>query len=429
MRVLIVGGGGREHALAWKLAQSPQVTELFAAPGNAGIAALASCVPIDASSTVELADFAASVHVDLTVVGPELPLSLGIVDEFGKRGLRIFGPTQAAAELEASKVFAKRFMTDHGIPTAAYWVVASRAEAQEVLDRGEAGWPVVLKADGLCAGKGVIIAKDAGEAERALSTFFDEKAFGSAAARVVIETFMPGTEVSFHVLSDGTHVFPLASAQDYKRIGDGDTGPNTGGMGTVSPSPRLTKDLQARIFNEIVRPTIKGMEDAGRTYRGVLYVGVMLTAEGPRVLEYNCRLGDPETQVILARLDGDLLDILQATVDGKLHEVHPKWAHHAATCVVMASRGYPERPETGQAIDGLAEAGALSDVVVFHAGTRKANGAVVTAGGRVLGVTATHPTLSGARERAYEATGRIRFDGAQYRKDIGLDLVALMREK
>ncbi len=429
MRVLIIGGGGREHALAWKLQQSPQVTEIFSASGNAGMAALGSCVPIHHTDIVELADFVESVKIDLTVVGPELPLTLGIVDEFQRRGLKIFGPNRDAAELEGSKVFSKRFMETHGIPTARFQIATSRAEAEAILDSGEFGWPCVLKADGLAAGKGVILPKTREEAEEALVLFFDEKAFGSASEQVVIEECLVGTEASYHVLADGESFVPLASAQDYKRIGDGDEGPNTGGMGTVSPSPRLTKDLQRSIVQDIVVPTIKGMKEDGRPYRGVLFIGLMLTAEGPKVIEYNCRFGDPETQVILPRLDGDLFELLSAVVDGKLSQVHPKWHHQAATCVVMASEGYPGKVEKGRKITGIDAADALEGVTVFQAATKDTDGAIETVGGRVLGVTALSPNLAHARDLAYEGVGLIQFDGAQYRKDIGSDVVAYLAEK
>ena len=429
MRVLVVGSGGREHALAWKLRQSSAVTEVFAAPGNAGIARVASCVPIDASAVVELADFAQSVHVDLTVVGPELPLTLGIVDEFQKRGLRIFGPNLAAAELEGSKIFSKRFMKEHGIPTADFWVATSRPEAEAVLDSGEGGWPIVIKADGLAGGKGVIIAKDRAEADEALHAMFDAKAFGNAGAQVLLEKCLPGIEVSFHVLTDGEHAVPLASAQDYKRVFDNGLGPNTGGMGAVSPSPVLTKVLQTQMLNELVLPTLRGMAASGRPYRGVLYVGVMITPDGPKVIEYNCRLGDPETQVIMARLESDLLPLLEGVVDGNLHEVHPKWAHEAAVCVVLAAKGYPARPDTGHAISGLEEAERAPRTHVFHGATEAKDGAIVSAGGRVLGVTATAPTLTGARAGAYEAVGRLSFEGAQHRSDIGSDLIAYLSQQ
>jgi len=429
MRIMVVGNGGREHALAWKLKASPKVAELFAAPGNAGINRIASPVPIDASSVVELADFAASVRMDLTVVGPELPLTLGIVDRFAERGLRIVGPSQAAAELEGSKVFSKRFMKTNGIPTADFRICSSREEAQGVLASGEIGWPAVIKADGLAAGKGVVIAADAAEAEQALRTIFDDKAFGRAGDQVVIEQCLEGTEISFHVLTDGEHAIPLASAQDYKRAQDGGAGPNTGGMGTVSPAPMLSKELQARILKEVVLPTLKGLRAEDRPYRGVMYVGIMMTKDGPMVLEYNCRLGDPETQVILSRLESDLVPVLEATADGDLSKIHLEWAHQASVCVVMAAAGYPAKVETGQVIRGLADAEALPSVQVFHGATRADDSNVVTSGGRVLGVTATAPTLSGARDRAYDAVSRIRFDGAHWRRDIGSDVLEYLTRK
>jgi phosphoribosylamine--glycine ligase len=429
MRVLVVGSGGREHALAWKIRQSPKVTEVYAAPGNAGIAAIADLVPIDASSVIELADFARSLSMDLTVVGPELPLTLGIVDEFKNRGLRIVGPSQAAAELEGSKVFSKRFMSEHGIPTARFEIAHSHAEATSILASGRLGWPAVLKVDGLAAGKGVVIAKDMAEAEPALVEIFDEKIFGRAGDQIVIEEALEGVEVSFHVLCEGEHAVPLASAQDYKRALDGGAGPNTGGMGTVSPSPMLSSDLQRSILKDAVLPTLRGMAAEGRPYRGILYVGLMMTADGPKVLEYNCRLGDPETQVIMTRLESDIVPILEALADGSLADVHPRWAHHASVCIVMAAPGYPARPETGQLIRGLDEAAALEGVTIFHGGTRKDGDDVFTAGGRVLGVTASSPKLSDARQLAYEAVGRIRYEGAQWRRDIGVDVLEFLSRK
>jgi phosphoribosylamine--glycine ligase len=429
VRVLVVGGGGREHALAWKLKQSPQVSEIFAAQGNAGMAALGSCVPIHHTDIVEMADFVESVKIDFTVVGPELPLTLGIVDEFQRRGLKIFGPNRDAAELEGSKVFAKRFMESHGIPTARFQVVTNRAEAEAVLESGEFGWPCVLKADGLAAGKGVLLPRDRKEAEEALVQLFDEKAFGSASEQVVIEECLPGVEASYHVLTDGEAFFPLASAQDYKRIGDGDEGPNTGGMGTVSPSPRLDKEMQKTIVQDIVVPTIQGMKSDGRPYKGVIFIGLMLTPDGPKVIEYNCRFGDPETQVILPRLDGDLFELLTAVTDGKLGQVHPKWHHQAATCVVMASEGYPGKVEKGRTITGLDAANAIEGVTVFHAATNASEDGVKTVGGRVLGVTALSPNMAHARELAYRGVEAISFEGAQYRKDIGSDVVTYLAEK
>ena len=429
MRVLVVGSGGREHALAWKIRQSPKVTELYAAPGNAGMAELADLVPIDASSVIELADFARSLNIDLTVVGPELPLTLGIVDEFVNRGLRIVGPSQAAAELEGSKVFSKRFMAEHGIPTAAFEIAHSHAEATSILKAGRFGWPVVVKVDGLAAGKGVVIAQDMAEAEAALVEIFDEKIFGRAGDKVVIEEALTGTEVSFHVVTDGELLVPLASAQDYKRALDGGLGPNTGGMGTVSPSPILSAELQRTILQDAVVPTLDGLRAENRRYRGILYVGLMLTPDGPKVLEYNCRLGDPETQVIVTRLKGDIVPLLEAVADGSLADVRPAWAHHASVCVVMAAKGYPARPETGQPIAGLADAADREGVAVFHAGTKKDGGTVVTAGGRVLGVTAWATRLSEARFRAYDVVSKISFEGAQYRTDIAADVIEFLSRR
>ena len=359
MRVLVVGSGGREHALAWKIKQSPRVTELFCAPGNAGMVGIASPVPIDPSSVVELADFAVSLRMDLTVVGPELPLTLGIVDAFEDRGLRIVGPSQAGAELEGSKVMSKRFMQDHGIPTARFEIAGSHEEAAQIIKSGKLGWPAVIKVDGLAAGKGVFISADLAEAESALADIFDHRIFGNAGNRVVIEEALVGTEVSFQVLTDGEFAIPLASAQDYKRALDGNEGPNTGGMGTVSPSPMLTAELQRQILQQTVIPALKGLKEENRPYRGVLYVGVMLTEDGPKVLEYNCRLGDPETQVIMTRLDSDIVPLLEATASGRLAEAPPKWAHHVSTCIVMAAGGYPAKPELGRPITGLGDVAPL----------------------------------------------------------------------
>lgn len=429
MRVLVIGSGGREHALAWKLKQSPRVSEIFAAPGNAGIGRLASLVPVDASNVVELADFARSLRIDLTVVGPELPLTLGVVDEFRSRGMRIVGPTQAGAELEGSKVFSKRFMKEHGIPTADFEIAHSREEADGILGSGRIGWPAVIKVDGLAAGKGVVIAADAAEAAEALTGIFDDKSFGKSGDSVVIEKMLVGTEISFQVLTDGEHAVPLASAQDYKRALDGNLGPNTGGMGTVSPSPMLTSELQRQILKDMVLPTLEGLVAENRPYRGILYLGLMITEDGPKVLEYNCRLGDPETQVIMTRLESDLVPVLEAVADGDLRDMHLKWAHHASVCVVMSAKGYPVKPETGDAITGLAEAEELDNVAVFHAGTKLEGDQLVTSAGRVLGVTAWSPRLSDARTLAYEAVSRIRFDGAQWRRDIGVDVLEHLSRK
>ncbi len=425
MRILIVGNGGREHALAWKIRQSPLVRELFCAPGNAGIAEVADCVPIEGTHIVELADFAQQIGAALTVVGPELPAVLGIVDEFQRRGLPIFGPTRAAAELEGSKVFAREFMQRHGIPAPRFALARSLGEAEQAISAGGLGWPLVVKMDGLAAGKGVVVAADAGEALAAAGRMLaDGRGPG---ARLVLEEFLPGEELSFLALSDGSRVVPLVSAQDHKRALDGDQGPNTGGMGTVSPATQLTVDLHKQIMQEIVVPTVAGMAAEGRRYQGVLYAGLMLTPAGPRVLEFNCRFGDPEAQVILARLKSDVVPLLQGVAAGQLPEARPEWAREAAACVVMASRGYPDTPDTGQVVTGLDRLKPLQDVIAFHAATARRDGKLVTVGGRVLGVTALGANLAAAVRRAYEAVALVSFDGAHYRRDIGQRALARLQ--
>ena len=430
MKILVVGGGGREHALAWKLRQSPEVTDLYAAPGNAGIGSLADCVPIDASSTVELADFAEKLRIDLTVVGPELPLTLGIVDEFEKRELKIFGASQAAAEIERSKVFAKEFMRRHRIPTADFTACSTCEEAMAALGkRGKSEYPVVLKADGLAAGKGVIIAESAGEAEGAVTDIMKRRKFGNAGDRLVVEDFLRGQEVSFFALSDGEHVLPLVTCQDYKRIGDHNRGANTGGMGAFSPSVSVSQEVYEEVVQRVLRPTILGLAEEGRNYRGVLYAGLMLTGEGPRVLEFNARFGDPETQVLLPRLKSDLAPLLMAAAEGRLDRAEVEWKRDRALCVVLASEGYPEAYETGKTIQGLDRAASRSGVTVFHSGTRReGEGPVLTAGGRVLGVTALGGTFDEARQAVYAAAEAIRYENRYFRKDIGLDAVAFERK-
>jgi phosphoribosylamine--glycine ligase len=418
MRVLVIGYGGREHALVWKLRHSPSVKEIFCAPGNPGIGQLADCVPIDHSNIVELADFAMNVSVDLTVVGPELPLDLGIVDEFNKRNLTVFGPTQAAAELESSKVFAKEFMRDHKIPTGRFFVANGFDEAWAVIDKEEYGYPVVLKADGLAGGKGVVICYEKQQASDALEMMMKERKFGNAGDRIVIEEFLEGEELSFQVLSDGKRVLPLATSQDHKRLFDGDEGPNTGGMGAYSPAMFVTKDVHQRVMNEIILPTISGMSEEGRPYRGLLYAGIMLTEDGPRVLEFNVRFGDPETQALLPRIDCDLGEVLFSAAQGRLDEAHVEWKKEASVCVVICAPGYPGEVKTGQEIQGIQEASEIDNVHIFHAGTVLENDRLLTSGGRVLGVTATAPTLSAAQEKAYSAASLIRFPGVHYRKDI-----------
>src|SRR6185312_9869069 len=397
MKVLVVGGGAREHALCWKLRQSPLLTELYCAPGNPGIAALADRVPLAAEEIQRLADFAEEMRIDLTVVGPELPLTLGLADELANRGLAVFGPTQRAAEIEGSKVFAKQFMERHDIPTAPS-EIAGDAESTRAA-AGRFGFPLVLKADGLAAGKGVFIVRDTAELEQALNALFEERQFGASADRVLVEAFLAGDEVSFMALCDGEHVLPLATARDYKRIGDGDTGPNTGGMGAHSPSGGLTAEAGAMVVETILRPTVAGLAAEGRPFVGVLYAGLMLTPEGPKVLEFNARFGDPEAQVILLRLEDDLLPLLVAGAAGRFEGRRLSFRREVAACVVLASPGYPGRPIQGEPIRGLDRAAALPGVEIFHAGTAtvadgaEAGGELVSAGGRVLSVCAVDPSL------------------------------------
>jgi len=423
MRVLVVGNGGREHALVWKIRQSPLAKEVYCAPGNAGIAELADCVPIDTSNIVEVADFAQTIKADLTVVGPELPMVLGIADEFNRRGMTIFCPSRAAAEIEGSKAFAREFMDRHKIPSPRYEICRSPEEAADFAKRAPFGFPFVVKADGLASGKGTVVAKDAAEARAAIASVMSDKKFGQAGAKVVMEEFLPGEECSFLVFCDGAKVVPMVSVQDHKRAFDGDEGPNTGGMGTISPATNLSLDVHKQIMQEIILPTIKGMAAEGRKYQGVLYAGLMITEKGPRVLEFNARFGDPETQVILARMRSDIVPILQGVAEGNLRESKIEWAKEPAVCVVLASKGYPDSMETGQPIQGL-DAKHGADVIVFHAATAKRDSAIITVGGRVLGVTALAPNLDAAVNRAYEAIGTIRFEGMHYRRDIGQQALA-----
>jgi phosphoribosylamine--glycine ligase len=424
MKLLLVGNGGREHALAWKIRQSPLVSELYCAPGNAGIAEIADCVPIDSSNIVEVADFAQTIKADLTVVGPELPMVLGIGDEFVRRGLPIFCPSRGAAEIEGSKAFAREFMTRRSIPSPRYEVCATLEEAHDFVKRKPFGFPFVVKADGLAQGKGTVVAKDAAEAKSAVDEMMADKKFGSAGAKLVMEEFLEGEEVSFLVLSDGSRVVALQSVQDHKRALDGDLGPNTGGMGTVSPTTNISLDGHKRIMQEIVLPTIAGMAEEGRRFQGVLFAGLMITEAGPKVLEFNARFGDPETQVIMARMRSDLVPILQQCASGTLGDARIEWAKEPAVCVVLASRGYPDTPETGKVISGLDALKDWHDVVVYHAATRREDGAVKTVGGRVLGVTALGANLDSAVARAYEAISKVSFDGMLYRKDIGARALA-----
>ncbi len=424
MKILIVGNGGREHALAWKIRQSPLVSELYCAPGNAGMAGIADIVPIETSSIVELADFAQTIGADLTVVGPELPMVLGIADEFQRRGLTIFCPSRAAAELEGSKVFAREFMTRHDIPSPKFEVCPSKESAEAFVKKAPWGFPLVVKADGLASGKGTFVASDLAEAADAVAELMEGKKFGTAGAKLVMEEFLPGDEVSFLVFSDGTRVVPMVSVQDHKRMLDDDKGPNTGGMGTVSPSTHLSIEMHKQIMHEIVLPTIAGMSAEGRKYQGVLYVGLMITEQGPKVLEFNARFGDPETQVIVARMKSDIVPILTGVAAGDLGAVKIEWAKDPAVCVVVAARGYPDEVVTGDEIRGLDDVQGESDIIVYHAATGLRDGKVVTVGGRVLGVTALGCNLDAAVTRAYDGVAKVSFDGMHFRRDIGKKALA-----
>lgn len=417
MKILVVGSGGREHALAWKLRESQQMDEIYCAPGNAGIGQEAECRPVNASDPGEVLELARSLGINLTVVGPEAPLVAGIADEFEKAGLFIVGPTRAAARLEGSKVFAKEFMRRHNIPTAEFAVAGSFDQAVEALDRFQ--YPVVVKADGLAGGKGVFIARNREEAEQALEAFMRQQTLGRSGERVVLEECLKGEELSFIVLTDGRRALPLAPAQDHKRALDNDEGPNTGGMGAFSDDAILPPRLRDEITRAIVVPTLAGMAAEGAPFKGFLYCGLMLTAEGPQVLEYNVRLGDPEAQAILMRLRSDLVDLLAGMRDGQLGALEAHWTPNPAVCVVLAAKGYPGAPEVGRAITGYDASEAAAGVKIFHGATRVENHQLVTAGGRVLGVTAAAESLPAAIERAYGAVGKISFDGMHYRKDIG----------
>lgn len=417
MKVLVIGGGGREHALVWKLRQSPRVQEVFCLPGNGGICEEATCLPGDAKNLGSLLSAAHQIQPDITIVGPEMPLSLGVVDEFTRRGLKIFGPTQKAAQLESSKSFAKEFMQRHQIPTAHYAVCTSEDELRRSL--GLFSTPVVVKADGLAAGKGVVIAASKEEAAIAGVEMFSGKLLGVPVTHVVLEEFLQGEEVSFLVLSDGERVAAMAPSQDHKRVGEGDQGANTGGMGAYSTDSLLEEGMTDWLLNHIARPVVEGMKSEGAEYRGILYCGLMMTARGPMVLEFNCRFGDPETQAVLMRLDSDLLDAIEASVEGRVSEGDFKWSSDASCCVVVASGGYPGSFVSGKQISGLDHAAQLPNAKVFHAGTSKRDGIVYTTGGRVLGVTARAPRLADAIQRAYEAVRMISFEDMYYRKDIG----------
>lgn len=416
MRVLVVGGGGREHALVWKIAQSPQVDTLYAAPGNAGISEHAECLDIGAEDIDGLLEFARSQGIDLTVVGPEVPLVAGVVDRFREAGLRIFGPDKEVARLEGSKVFAKRLMREARVPTAEFHVFDEPATAHQYLDSQDA--PIVVKADGLAAGKGVLVCRSIDEAHQAVDAIMVDRRFGEAGREVVVEECLVGEEASIVALTDGKTIYPLPSSQDHKPIYDGDGGPNTGGMGAYSPAPVVTPEMEEHITREILVPVVHALRVRGIRYRGVIYAGLMMTPGGPKVLEFNVRFGDPETQPILVRLKSDLVPALEAVVDGRLQETSLEWDDRPAVCVVMASGGYPGSYEKGKPITGLEDAAGMTDVAVFHAGTASADGRLVTNGGRVLGVTALGETVAEAKARAYDAVKKIQFDGAYYRTDI-----------
>ncbi|MHB8810363.1 MAG: phosphoribosylamine--glycine ligase [Desulfobulbaceae bacterium] len=427
MNVLVIGGGGREHALVWKLRQSPRVDKIFCAPGNAGISKLATCVPLKANDIKGLTGFALAQKIDLTIVGPEEPLTLGIVDAFTRKGLRIFGPTAAAAELEGSKVFTKDFLKKYDIPSAGYRVFAKAAPAKKYLQT--AAMPCVIKADGLAAGKGVVICRNRAEAEEAVDLIMKDKAFGAAGNRLVIEEFLKGEEASFIAFADGTTVLPLPSSQDHKAIFAGDQGPNTGGMGAYSPAPVVTEALGRRVMDEVMLPTLRGMAAEGRPYKGMLYAGLMIDGDKLNVLEFNCRFGDPECQPLLLRLQSDLVEVIEAAIDGKLHKIKLKIDPRPTVCVVMASEGYPGKYPVGKQISGLAKAARMKDVVVFHAGTSLKERKIVTAGGRVLGVTAIGADIGAALENAYRAVAAISWPGCYFRPDIGHRALGRMQRK
>jgi len=421
MKLLVIGSGGREHALAWKLSQSPGLQKVYVAPGNAGTAREHELENVNITDPVALADFAEKEKIHLTLVGPEAPLAAGVVNIFRARGLKIFGPTKEAAQLESSKDFAKRFMARHNIPTAGFETFSDAAAAHAYVDRQ--GAPIVIKADGLAAGKGVVVAMDLAEAHAAIDDMLSGNKLGDAGARVVIEDFLDGEEASFIVMVDGKNVLPLASSQDHKRIGDGDTGPNTGGMGAYSPAPVVTPEVHAKVMREIILPTVRGMEADGIPFTGFLYAGLMISKDGTvKTLEFNCRMGDPETQPIMMRLKSDLTKVLEHAIAGTLDQVEAEWDRRVALGVVLAAANYPDTPKKGDVIGGLPAQGNAfgDDAQVFHAGTVTGpNGEVLTAGGRVLCVTALGDSVKLAQKRAYEVTAQVRFEGMQYRKDIG----------
>jgi phosphoribosylamine--glycine ligase len=414
MKVLVIGSGGREHALVWKLAQSSRVTQLFCAPGNAGIESLATCVPLAVEDLAGLKQFANTEKIDLTVVGPEGPLSLGIVDEFRKAKLKIFGPTRAAARVESSKAFSKELMTRHRIPTAAARSFDMLKPALDYLE--EQALPVVVKADGLAQGKGVVVATTRVEARHALESMLEQGAFGQAGRRVLIEEFLDGEEATVMAFTDGKTIVPMVAAQDHKRVGDGDQGANTGGMGAYAPAPIVTSELSQTVMKQVFHPAIEGLSRMGSPYQGVLYAGLMIVRGKPYVLEFNARFGDPETQVVLPLLQTDLVEVIEAVLEHRLDQLMVKWHAGSAVCVVMTSKGYPAPYESGIPIYGLVDS--TQETMLFHAGTTRRDGNIVTAGGRVLGITALGPTLMAAKERAYRTAREVRFDGCHFRSDI-----------
>ena len=416
MKVLVLGSGGREHALVWKLRQSPRIERLYCAPGSGGIGSDAECAAVDLRSLDSIVQLANRLSPDVTVVGPEMPLTLGVVDEFQRRGWPIFGPTRAAAQLESSKSFAKEFMQRHRIPTAHYAICAKKEELKSALAHFHT--PIVVKADGLAAGKGVVTAQTKEDAQRAAEEMLSGKMLGEAGLRIVLEEFLEGEELSFLVMSDGERVVPLVASQDHKRIFDNDQGPNTGGMGAYSTDQIIDTQMRDWLVTHIAKPVVAGMKAEGAEYKGILYCGIMMTARGPMVLEFNCRFGDPETQPIMMRMDSDLLEAIEASIEGRVSEGDFRWSSDPAVCVVMSSGGYPGTFEVGKVISGIEDADRMYGVKVFHAGTNRRDGAYYTSGGRVLGVTARGSDLPEAVERVYDAVMKIRFDGMHYRKDI-----------
>lgn len=416
MKILVIGSGGREHALIWKISQSKRVDKIYAIPGNCGIGELAENIEIDATNIIEIADFAQKEEIHLTVVGPELPLSLGIVDEFNRRNLKIFGPTQKAAQIESSKVFAKEFMKKNKIPTAEFKVFNSAVDAVNYLKKAE--FPIVIKTDGLAAGKGVFVCKDRKEAEESVRTILLESKFGKAGEQIIIEDFVSGQELSFIVISDGKRALPMATSMDYKKALENDEGPNTGGMGAISPSPLINEKLFNEIMKTVIIPTIEGLRFEGKEFRGVLYAGLMITPKGPITLEFNARFGDPETQALMLRLQSDIIDVIEGSVEGSLFDVEMKWDKNVSACVVLTSEGYPGLYEKGVEIDGLKRAKA-SGSEVFHAGTRFEYKKYYTSGGRVLNICAKGKTLKETMEQIYDSIQFIKYDNMFYRKDIG----------